>query len=71
MKPILPLYNTMHTVLAVGMSHYVPLNYLRSFPDVVCMLVWCEVQRSELAGFVFHHAATVYAYYFISVRTTV
>ncbi|KAH3698510.1 TLC domain-containing protein 4-A-like [Dreissena polymorpha] len=34
--------------------------------DVICMLTWCHVGTGELLGFMFHHAATVYAYYFIS-----
>lgn len=34
--------------------------------DVLCMLLWCKMKRGELFGFLFHHAATIYAYYFIS-----
>ncbi|XP_053394205.1 TLC domain-containing protein 4-B-like [Mercenaria mercenaria] len=36
------------------------------FADILCMSIWCKMKRGEMLGFLFHHAATVYAYYFIS-----
>lgn len=36
------------------------------FADILCMIFWCKMKRGEFLGYVFHHAATVYAYYFIS-----
>ncbi|XP_045159642.2 TLC domain-containing protein 4-B-like [Mercenaria mercenaria] len=35
--------------------------------DVFCMLIWCNTSKGELFGFILHHAATVYAYFFVVV----
>ncbi|KAL4236365.1 TLC domain [Mactra antiquata] len=34
--------------------------------DLVCMLLWCKLSSGTVFGYMFHHAATIYAYYFIS-----
>ena len=35
--------------------------------DMIIMVVWCEMGLGELIGFIFHHLATVFAYYYVSV----
>ena len=35
--------------------------------DIFIMLLWCQVGIKELIGFVCHHLATVFAYFYVSV----
>ena len=35
--------------------------------DMIIMVLWCEMGLGELIGFIFHHLATVFAYYYVSV----
>ncbi|XP_052775656.1 TLC domain-containing protein 4-A-like [Mya arenaria] len=53
-----------HDTFAARLACAVVVGYMVA--DLACMVAWCRVSRGEIAGYLFHHAATIYAYYFIS-----
>ena len=37
------------------------------FSGIVTMFLWCDYNVKEIIGYTFHHLASIYAYYFVSV----
>ncbi|XP_060553159.1 TLC domain-containing protein 4-B-like [Ruditapes philippinarum] len=35
--------------------------------DLLCMFIWCKTTKGEMFGYIVHHAATVYAYFYVVV----
>ena len=43
------------------------LLFILSFSGIVTMVLWCNYDVKEMIGYTFHHLASIYAYYYVSV----